>query len=57
MRAFKTFHVLIAGTAYACYGDTFFLARAAIARDLNVEPQAVRLDPPRRLDQSPGSRS
>lgn len=53
----KGFHVRVGRAHHACYGDTFFLARAAIAKDLGVEPGAVRLSPPTVLDQSPGGRS
>jgi hypothetical protein len=30
-------------------GETFFVARAALAVRLHIEPLAIRLDPPRRF--------
>lgn len=53
----KAFHVKVGREHHACYGDAFFLARSAIAKDLGVEPVAVRLWPHRKLDQSPGNAS
>jgi hypothetical protein len=31
------------------FGETFFLARARRAVELHVEPEAIRLEPPRRF--------
>lgn len=36
------------GPDYDIAGETFYEARAALARVLGVEPQSLRLDPPRK---------
>lgn len=41
-------HAYLPGPDYDIAGETFYEARAALAGVLGVEPQSLRLDPPRR---------